>query len=427
MGKYGEEQLSALLVIESLRAGVPTRKSTDVLPDVRPYLMQPIFDDLAKFKNGERPKGRLLWGDFGLGKSHALKTIEHKALDEGFAVSMVSFTIEDHCQNLFNFHARVASSVRTPHSTELGLQTYLKKKSFPELSGNTQVLQKGRYVNPQPAVVLATLLKWPDTEEGETLYGDLTGDHPSRTEIKRIVKGKKGDPPSELFDLLAMTPFKRSEHAQAYFGLLADTIAFCGFKGWVILIDEIELLCNFSQKSRLEPYRNLNWLLNWNDSMNYPIYTVCAAASTTLHKQMFEGDEKRSKQSDKDLIPRLAEERHGSVVRKEMDDFFKLTMSDHCLTIKPVEKGKLELLFNELVKIHAIAYQWNPPAEKAREAISNIDTNGPVRVYIRAILEALDQIYFYGSSELIMQQPVKEPVVEERDDLPEQTDENPTE
>lgn len=426
MGKYSEEQLSALLVIESLRAGVPTRKSTEVLPDVRPDLTQPIFDDLTKLKNGERPKGRLLWGGFGLGKSHALKTIEHKALDEGFAVSMVSFTIEDHGQNLFNFHARVASSVRTPHSTELGLQTYLKKKSFPELSENTQILQKGRYVNPQPAVVLATLLKWPDTEEGETLYGDLIGDHPSRTEIKRIAKGEKGDPPSELFDMLVTPPlFKRSEHAQAYFGLLADAIAFCGFKGWVILIDEIELLCNFSQKSRLEPYRNLNWLLNWNGSMNYPIYTVCAA-SLSLQNKMLEVD-KKGNAPDKDAIPRLAEERHGSVAKKEMDDFFTLAMNDRCLTIEKVEKEKLEFLFNKLVETHAIAYQWNPPAGKAREAISNIVGNGPVRVYIRATLEALDQICFYGSSGIILQQPVEEPIMEERDDMPEQTDENQTE
>ena len=38
------------------------------------------------------------------------------------------------------------------------------------------------------------------------------------------------------------TNFRFREHAAAYFGLMADAIRWCGYRGWVILIDEVELL-----------------------------------------------------------------------------------------------------------------------------------------------------------------------------------------
>jgi hypothetical protein len=44
--------------------------------------------------------------------------------------------------------------------------------------------------------------------------------------------------------------------------------------------------------------------------------------------------------------------------------------------LEKVEKEKLKLLFNKLVETHAIAYQWNPPAEEARKAISNVKRCG---------------------------------------------------
>ncbi|MFH1528778.1 MAG: BREX system ATP-binding domain-containing protein, partial [Bacteroidota bacterium] len=75
-----EESLNAIFAIESLRAGIPTRKSTRELPDLRKDIISTIKEDLGKFQNGEIPLGRLVWGQYGQGKTHLLTMVEHIAL-----------------------------------------------------------------------------------------------------------------------------------------------------------------------------------------------------------------------------------------------------------------------------------------------------------------------------------------------------------
>ena len=103
MQEYSDNRKQAIAVVESLRAGIPSRASTRELSDLRPSLTEAIKQDLAQLAQGNIPKGRLVWGAYGQGKTHALTTIEHLALDLGFAVSRVSLSRKVSCHHLFNF------------------------------------------------------------------------------------------------------------------------------------------------------------------------------------------------------------------------------------------------------------------------------------------------------------------------------------
>ena len=74
----------AISVIESLRAGIPTRQATRLLPDLRKPVTERIMQDLASFEANVIPGGRMIWGQYGQGKTHALTAIEHQALDHNF-------------------------------------------------------------------------------------------------------------------------------------------------------------------------------------------------------------------------------------------------------------------------------------------------------------------------------------------------------
>lgn len=54
--------IESIFVVESLRAGIPTRLSTRVLPDLRSNLTEKITEDLSSFERGIVPDGRILWG-----------------------------------------------------------------------------------------------------------------------------------------------------------------------------------------------------------------------------------------------------------------------------------------------------------------------------------------------------------------------------
>lgn len=68
MNVYDDRRLAAVAVLESLRAGVPTRTSTQTLPDLRADLTSIIRSDLEMFFQGKIIPGRLIWGSYGQGK-----------------------------------------------------------------------------------------------------------------------------------------------------------------------------------------------------------------------------------------------------------------------------------------------------------------------------------------------------------------------
>jgi hypothetical protein len=381
---YDGERLKAVSVVEALRAGVPTRASTKALPDLRGELTDLIKDDLELFQQGQAMPGRLVWGPYGQGKTHVLTTVEHLALEMGFAVSRVSLSREVSCHNLSHFYSRVAPLLRTPDSTVYGLQRKLNQKKESDLP-ESQIQSPGRYCHPLPAVIFEDYFV-SNGEEQDLLYGYLMGAKVSLNELKRIHRACR-DQAMPRFD----QNFKANRDAEAFFGLLADAICLCGYKGWVILIDELELVGRLGMISRLKAYRNLNWLLNWSGTMKYPIYTVGAAADTLQTGVWNPTAANRTK--DEAIMPDLAMDRFGAAVKNEIKKFFETGNSNRCPSVSLVTPEALVGLLDELVKIHGLAYAWDATLD-VHKLLNDLGTT-TVRTYIRATLEALDISYVY--------------------------------
>ena len=388
---YNEERLRAVRIIESLRSGVPTRDSTRAMPDLRAELMDPIRQDLEAVSEGRQAKGRLVWGEYGQGKSHFLTVVEHLALDKNFAVSFVSLSRELSCDNLFRFYQRVAPAVRTPDSEVPGLQKQLSTKRPSELDA-TPIVEPNRYVHPLPAVVLQVLLHGQMDEESHGLYHDLLGDRLHLAEVRRAAQDVG------LGQRLRKVPrFRMGDHAFAYFGVLADAICFCGYRGWVILIDEVELVARLGKVSRLNAYMNLNWLLNWSEEMSYPIYTVGAAA---LSLQGIWRNETGRRQLETVAIPEFARERLGSEGESDMRRFFEMASGSHCLMLRALPSDDLFNLLRCVVEFHGLAHGWQPPADEEwlRKVTSTLREDERVRTWLRMVLEALDLLMVSGET-----------------------------
>ena len=376
--------MQSIFVIESLRAGIPTRISTRELPDLRKNLTDGIVEDLASFERNVIPRGRLMWGQYGQGKTHALTSIEHVALDKNFAVSRVSLSREVSCHNLHSFYGFAVPRIKTPESTLEGIQHYLNRQQASDLP-NSRILENGRYENSLPAIVFEDYY-YSEGEEKDKLYGDLTGIRLPAGELGRIHRNCRQE-------ALPKLNFKMSEHLRAYFGVMADALVFCGFEGWVILIDEVELIGRLGKTSRYKAYSNLSWLLNWNGGMKYPIYTV-AAAATRLQDDLWYG----KKDDDRSAMPAMAAEKYGEEASKEMESFFEKAIDGFSLKILPAKEEDIIKLLVKISELHGDAYQWSPELDPA-SLISHLGSQ-PVRTYIRAALEFLDLQYLYNQKQI---------------------------
>lgn len=386
MQGYNDDRKQAIAVVESLRAGIPTRASTRKLPELRASLTKLIKQDLEHLAQGNTPKGRLIWGAYGQGKTHTLTTVEHVALDLGFAVSRVSLSREVSCHQLFNFYGRVASAIRTPQSQVLGVQLRLDQKVAGDLP-NSRIQNPNRYIHPLPAFVLEDYF-YATGEEQDLLYGDLMGTRIGTPDLRRIHRNCRGEPMPKLD-----TTFVLKKHVSAYFGVMADILTWCGYQGWVILIDEVELIGRLGKAGRLDAYRNLNWLLNWSKTMPYPIYTLGVVASSLRNDVWFSSGSTTNAKSDHSQIPELAVQKFGQDSEAEMNNFFDTAIGKQCPTTKPLSQSELSNLLESLVEIHRIAYDWEAQLD-IYNLIRHIGDQ-PVRTHIRAALEALDINYTY--------------------------------
>ena len=383
---------TAIAVIESLRSGIPTRTSTRVLPDARPDLTSKISQDLDDCISGKYPKGRFIWGAYGQGKTHELTCIEHLALDRGFAVSRVTLSRELSGQHLFRLYGKLASSIKTPDSTHFGIQHKLDKKRSGDLP-DSPIQDEHRYTHRLPAIVLEDYFYATDQQDRELLYRDLLGEKPPIADIRRIHKVSRGVPFPRI------PTFGVLKHGQAYFEMMSDVIQWCGYKGWIILIDEIELIARLTKVARLNAYKNLSWLLNWSiqpQNKQFPFYFVGGVASPLMN--LWLGSEKIS--PDKEIMPQLASEKfvNEDAAAEIINFFFKEAMNDQqCPSINPLNIDQLIQILAKLVEIHEKSYAWNSGMtdRDLRDLVNSLGSS-PLRTYIRALLESLDIKFLYS-------------------------------
>jgi len=404
MPTYNTERLQAIRIVEALRSGVPTRATTRELPNLRPELTELIRADLEGFSENNIPTGRLVWGKYGQGKSHFLTMIEHIALDMNFGVSFITLSREVSCHNLFHFYRRAAPVIRIPNSNVPGIFNELSRTNAADLP-ESPIQKIGRYSHTLPAIVVECMLRAGGSDYFDDLYNDLIGERLPIADIRRVAN-EVG-----IGDRMRGLPRFRQDNAGAYFGVFADVIQFCGFKGWVILIDEVELTARLGRVSRLKAYRNLNWLLNYDGELKYPIYVIGAAATSLQDVWSFETGRRVP---DRVGMPELAEEKFGLDEKRRIEEFFEQSLSANCPTISSIDREILDELMNRVVQLHGVAYDWNVPTfDQIKQHLEQLSVDDPIRTYIRATLEVLDNIAMTGEASEVVTEELVEGVVDE--------------
>jgi hypothetical protein len=191
--------------------------------------------------------------------------------------------------------------------------------------------------------------------------------------------------------------FVRTRHSQAYFELMADILIWCEYRGWVILIDEIELIARLGTVGRLKAYHHLHWLLNCGGEQTLPIYTVGAVATSLM--DLWQNPQGRNQLPDQSRMCELAKERNNGYSEAKMRTFFTYAQDERmCPFIEPMNRQQLKELLSEITAIHGISYGWQPEVDIDR--VINAIGNDPVRTHIRGLLETLDMQYL-GDREFV--------------------------
>lgn len=356
--------------------------------------------------------GLLIKGDFGTGKSHLLEYFEHLALNKNFVCSRVVISKETPLYNPDKmFRAAVENGVVPDLSGQLIDEIAVKLSPGSPSYGDLSV-----WANKEDSGISqlfpATLLLHERLNNDPQLVEDIvrfwSGE---RMLISNLRQGLRSIGQAHAYNIKAV-PAK--ELAIERFKFALRLILGAGYRGWVILIDEIELISRYSILQRGRAYAELaRWMGKATDE-EYLGLAVAGAITVDFDAEILVGKEDQDR-----VVPRL--QNRGT-------DEFNLLASRaesgmHLIRFDGLElashRDSLQDTYAKLKDLHSRAYNWSAP---------DIDwvlgrESRRMRSYVRSWINEWDLRRLYPNAKIEIQEQELQIRYSEDKDLEKEADE----
>lgn len=369
--------------LEALRAGVPNRDAVAALGSLQTEVedrFTTLLDRVAGGAAGEPPGGVLIGGGFGAGKSHVLEHLAHLALDAGFVVSKVVISKETALHDPVKVYRAAIDDARLPgkrgsavDEVALGLRT--DSPAYAELY---------RWVHSDDAPVdarfAASLFLYEyargDAEFADRIVRFWAGDPMPVADLRRRLKEAGA---AATYRLAAA---KERDLAVQRFRFVPRLMAAAGYKGWIVLLDEVELIGRYSLLQRAKSYAEVaRWARGDRDDPGAPLGAVLTTVDD-FEAQVLVG------KNDVELIPKRlrAKGTAESDLLATMAELGMRVIARDQVKLQPPDRDELDATYAKLKEIHARAYAWDPPDVEGLERLPS----NRMRQYVRAWINGWD-------------------------------------
>jgi hypothetical protein len=354
-----DRQLLYRRALEALRNGVPNRHAVSLLGSNQPEAEDAFSDRLASVQNaaqeGKQVPGLLIAGGFGSGKSHLLDYLEHAAGSKNFVSSRITISKETPLFDpskilLAAIDGAVVPGVRGEAIREIALRLQPGSGKYAEFFEWADSPSSGL-----SQTFAATVLLYERLNNDPELVDEITSFWSGeRLSVGRIRQGLKQINCSGEYSL---KPVKIKELAVQRFLFASRLILAAGYAGWILLIDEVELVGRYSLLQRGKSYAELaRWMGRAKGAAIPGLMTVAAITDDfSLAVLQEKGDR----------------EKVGARLRaKGTDEFRNLAgradtgmrlIEREALILQPPDESTLRETYGRLKEIHGKAYGWDPP------------------------------------------------------------------
>jgi hypothetical protein len=349
--------------IEALRAGVPNGSAVRELGTDQKAIEAKFLDSLSQVA-AERSAGRqlpgfMVQGEFGTGKSHLLQWLQHVSLEAGFACSKIVIGKETPLGDPHKLFRAASEALTLPDRVgglpEVVERLRLDSNAFADLYG--LVRDPDSRFDPlfQSTLLLYEKLHH-DTELLDRIVAFWSGDRPAVNELKkqlRLIGHPRPDLRSRRIGELALPRFR----------FLAQLIAAAGYTGWVLLLDEVELVANLSLVSREKSYATLAALAGRLRKMAVPGLFTFGAVTDEFTGEIFQ-----KRQDPAKILQRWGERDPDFLAEVEAGLDFLAPSSKRWMRIRRPDADALRLTYDRVRDLYGRAYGWTPPVEPLADA-----------------------------------------------------------
>ncbi|MEX1021860.1 MAG: BREX system ATP-binding domain-containing protein [Dehalococcoidia bacterium] len=396
------EQIARQRALEALRNGVPNRDAVRQLGSGQPAVERRFADQLLAARSasatGAQARGMVIEGGFGSGKSHALQHLEHLALEENFVCSRVSVSKETPLNDpakLFQaaIEAAVLPGVRG-HAIQESAQRLDTRGERYAAFYRRIAAETVPIAQVFPATVLIHERGLGDADQTADIMSFWSGGPIKVASVRRWLKDVGA---ANAFSVAA-TPAKALALQRFHFA--ANLFIAAGFDGWVLLLDEVELIGKYGIVGRGRSYGELARWLGFAEAEQYPGLTAVASITDDFVLAILQGKD------DRNLVPpRLAvkdtPEAHADARRAETG---MLVLDKERVALDPPTPERLRETYDRLHDLHSRAYDWPAPELPAASVPSMIPANARLRSYVRRWIHEWDLRRLYPEASIDTQE-----------------------
>ena len=377
----------AAVILNSLKGGVVPRIGLPYITVGREVEIRALLTDLSLIADGGA-SFRFLVGRYGAGKSFLLQTIRTHAMGEGFVVADADLSPERRLQG----------------GQGQGLATYrelirnISTKTRPEGGALNLILDRwvASCANTDESAVNAQLAPLEEMVHGFDFVHMLRryrtavseGDEESMSRVTKWIRGEYRTK-SEARAELGSSTIISDDDWYDYIKLIARFLVCSGYKGMLVLIDELVNLYKIPNAiTRQYNYEKI--LTMYNDTLQGKaqyLGMIMGGTPTSIE------DRRRGVFSYEALRSRLAQ---GRFAREDLKD-----MLAPIIRLQPLTYEELLVLIEKLMQIHAGYFGWTPTLTendlvdflKIEFGRVGADTHLTPREVIRDFIELLDILY----------------------------------
>lgn len=369
--------------LEALRAGVPNRDAVTALGSMQQGVedrFSQLLDGIEALPDGPPPGGILIGGGFGTGKSHVLEHLSHVALSRGFVVSKVVISKETPLHDPAKVYRAAIEAAKVPGRPgsaidEIAGGLQLDSPAYAELY--REVHQDG---TPMDSRFAATLFLFEhargDEEFADRIVRFWAGDPMAVADLRRRLKEAGA---AAVYRLAAV---KERDLSRQRFRFVSRLIRSAGYAGWVMLLDEVELIGRYSAMQRARSYAEIaRWVRSERDDPQAPIGAVLTTVDD-FETQVLVG------KNDTELIPKRLRAKGGvddELLAGQAETGMRIIEREQ-LQLQPPGQEELERTYQQIKHIHAQAYGWDPPDVAGIERLPS----NRMRQYVRAWINEWD-------------------------------------
>lgn len=365
-------------VIEALRSGIPSRAVGQYFSEARPNIMREISAQLDDICESPKKGGMIISGKYGEGKTHLLNTVFNMAHSNHMVVSYLSLSKETPFDKLYLVYQKLVGNTYLPQRLQPGFMHVLEKMTPNSQLANEMLFYAAKHLETDKLYyLLRSYLNTEDLDEKFLLQADLEGDFIANAPLKQIYK--------RIFNQKVKynVNFSKMKHCGDYFDFLSHFFTQMGYNGWVILIDETELVGRLGKKARLNAYRNMARFL-LPDSKMEAVYSLFALGASYAE----------------DVVEAKHEYENLAVSWPGQEEPMKtvLNMIVKARQLPPLGNEEISEILKKVQEFHGRAYGWNPDITISTLMRATQSGGYLLRTKIRAAIEFLDQLYQYGEA-----------------------------